>query len=230
MPEQGQQAEALKRAAAERAVAEVEDGMVVGLGSGSTAEIALGLLAARRLRIVGVATSERTARLAQEGGIALGSLDSHPAVDLVLDGADQVERGTLDLVKGLGGALLREKIVAGAARRMVVMVDESKLVDRLAGIVPVEIVAFGWRATLARLDRLGLHPALRGGERPFVTDGGNHIADCTIGPIADAARLDARIRGLVGVIETGLFLGLASRVIVAGAGGVEILDRRVAPA
>lgn len=220
--------EALKRAAAARAVEEVADGMVVGLGSGSTAEIAVELLAARRPRIVGVPTSERTAQLARTLGLALASLDEHPQLDLVIDGADQVERGTLNLVKGLGGALLREKIVASAARRMIVMVDDSKLVDRLGGRtpVPVEIVAFGWRSTIGRLERMGLRPVVRGGTgHPFVTDGGNHIADCAIAAIDDAARLDRELSGLVGVIETGLFIGLASRVIVAGGRGVEVIER-----
>src|SRR6185436_16191836 len=153
--------EALKRAAAAYAVDEIRHGMVVGLGSGSTAEIALDLLAARRLRIVGVATSERTAQLARARGIALASLDAHPAPDLAIDGADQVERGTLDLIKGRGGALLREKIVAAAARRLVIVVDDGKLVDRLGGrtALPVEIVAFGWRSTLGRLEQVGLRPA-----------------------------------------------------------------------
>jgi ribose 5-phosphate isomerase A len=219
---------ALKRAAAARAIEEIEDGMVVGLGSGSTAEIAVVLLAARRLRIIGVPTSERTARLARDRGLTLGSLDDHPRLDLVIDGADQVERGTLNLVKGLGGALLREKIVASAARRMIVMVDDSKLVDRLGGRtpVPVEIVAYGWRSTLYRLERAGLKPTLRGGTAtPFLTDGGNHIADCAIAAIEDAARLEAELSGLVGVIETGLFIGLASRIVVAGAAGVEVIER-----
>jgi ribose 5-phosphate isomerase A len=218
--------EALKRAAAARAVEEVRDGMVVGLGSGSTAEIALALLAERKPKIIGVPTSERIARLARALGIALGSLDDHPIVDLAIDGADQVERGTLDLIKGLGGALLREKIVASAARRMVVMVDDSKLVDRLGGIaLPVEIVPWGWRSTLERLERAGLYASLRGGARPFVTDGGNLIADCATGPIDDASALDARLRTIPGMIENGLFLGLASRVIVATPGRVEVLDR-----
>lgn len=220
--------EALKRAAAARAVAQVEDGMVVGLGSGSTAEIAVELLAARHPRIVGIPTSERTARFARDLGLAIGSLDRHPELDLAIDGADQVERGTLNLVKGLGGALLREKIVASAARRMIVIVDDSKLVDRLGGRtpLPVEIVAYGWRSTLQRLERAGLKPTLRGGtERPFVTDGGNHIADCSIASIDDPSRLEAELSGVVGVIESGLFIGLASCVIVAGAGGVETIER-----
>lgn len=220
--------QAPKRAAAARAIEEVEDGMVVGLGSGSTAEIAVELLAARRLRIVGVPTSQRTAQLARGLGLALATLDEHPQLDLAIDGADQVERGTLNLVKGLGGALLREKIVASAARRMIVVVDDSKLVDRLGGRtpLPVEIVAYGWRSTLDRLERAGLHPTVRGGVgRPFVTDGGNHIADCSIARIDDPARLERELSSLVGVIECGLFIGLASRVIVAGARGVEVIER-----
>jgi ribose 5-phosphate isomerase A len=220
--------DALKRAAAARAIEEIEDGMVVGLGSGSTAEIAVELLAARRPRIVCVPTSERTAQLARNLGLVVATLDEHPQLDLVIDGADQVERGTLNLVKGLGGALLREKIVASAARRMIVMVDDSKLVDRLGGHtpLPVEIVAFGWRSTLARLARAGVQPALRGGtERPIVTDGGNHIADCSIAAIDDPAGLERELSSLVGVVECGLFIGLASRIIVAGARGVEVIER-----
>lgn len=219
--------DALKRLAAAHAVEDVKDGMVVGLGSGSTAEIAVQLLAERRLRIVGVPTSERTARLARECGIALTTLEEHPQLDLAIDGADQVARDTLDMVKGLGGALLREKIVASAARRMIVMVDDSKLVDRLGGHtpLPVEIVAYGWRSTLARLERAGLSPAVRGGDRPFVTDGGNYIADCALGAIDEARTLDARLHMTVGVVETGLFLGMASCVIVAGPGRVEVLER-----
>lgn len=220
--------DAMKRAAAARAIDEIKDGMVVGLGSGSTAEIAVELLAARRPRIVGVPTSERTAQLALSLGLSLSTLDDHPQLDLVIDGADQVERRTLNLVKGLGGALLREKIVASAARRMVVMVDDSKLVDRLGGRtpLPVEIVAYGWRSTLGRLERAGLRPTLRiKAGRAFVTDGGNHIADCSVDQIDDPARLESELSSLVGVIESGLFIALASRVVVAGARGVEVIER-----
>ena len=224
----GDGSDALKRAAASRAVEEIEDGMTVGLGSGSTAEIALGLLAARGVRIAGVATSERTARLALRLGLTLTSLDACRTLDLAIDGADQVERHTLDMIKGRGGALLREKIVATAARRMIVMIDGGKLVEQLGGPtpLPVEIVPYGWRSTMDRLDRAGYRPVLRrAGDVPYVTDGGNHIADCAVGEIADASRLQADLRGLVGVIETGLFIGLASRVIVAREGGVEVIER-----
>jgi ribose 5-phosphate isomerase A len=227
-PAGGNGSDALKRAAAARAVEEIEDGMTVGLGSGSTAEIALELLAARGLRITGVPTSERTARLALQLGVSLTSLDTCRTVDLAIDGADQVERHTLDLIKGRGGALLREKIVAAAARRMVVMIEGRKLVERLGGPtpLPVEIVPFGWRSTMDRLESAGYRPVLRRvGEAPYMTDGGNYIADCAVGAIAEASRLQAGLRGIVGVIETGLFIGLASRVIVARNGGVEVIER-----
>jgi ribose 5-phosphate isomerase A len=218
--------DALKREAAALAVAEIEDGMAIGLGSGSTAEIALELLAERRLRIVGVPTSERTAALARRLGIALVTLDDHPALDLAIDGADQVERGSLDLIKGRGGALLREKIVASAARRLIVMVDDSKLVERLGRtLLPVEIVAFGWRSTVARLERASLQPAVRGGDHPFVTDGGNLIVDCAVGTVDDARGLEASLHTVTGVIDSGLFLGFSPRVIVASPRGVDVLER-----
>src|SRR5471030_1710132 len=201
----------LKRAAAQRAVALVTDGMVLGLGSGSTAEIAVELLAQRvaaGLDVVGIPTSERTSVLALKLGIALTSLDTHAQIDLAIDGADQVERGTLNLVKGLGGALLREKIVAASARRLVIAVDETKLVARLGGqtALPVEIAAFGWHSTIDRLQAAGYRPTLRMTNGvPFTTDGGNHIADCAIAVIADAMKLEPALHALPGVIETGLF-------------------------
>jgi ribose 5-phosphate isomerase A len=221
----------LKRAAAQRAIAEIKDGMVVGLGSGSTAELAVEELAkrvARGLKLLGVPTSEQTRTLALRLGVPMAAPDDWPRIDLDIDGADQVERGSLALVKGLGGALLREKIVASASARMVVVVDESKLVDRLGGAtpLPVEIVAFGWQGTLDRLAGLGLQPRLRQvAGKPFVSDGGNHVADCAIAEITDAGRLERELSATVGVVETGLFLGLASMVVVGratGTGAIEI--------
>lgn len=220
----------MKRAAAERAVAEIQPGMVVGLGSGSTAEIAVALLGERvaaGLPVVGIPTSERTRALAEKIGIPLAGLDTHPRLDLVIDGADQVERGTLNLIKGLGGALLREKIVAASAHRMIVMVDNSKLVPRLGGRtpLPVEIAAFGWPSTMARLQDAGYSPILRRIDGlPFVTDGGNHIADCAIASIDTPKRLEAELHALPGVMETGLFIGMAAKVIVGGPQGVEELE------
>jgi ribose 5-phosphate isomerase A len=221
----------MKRAAAKRAVAEVADGMVVGLGSGSTAACALDVLAERvagGLRIAGIPTSEATAALARRLGIPLTDFDRHRRIDLTIDGADQVERGTLDLIKGRGGALLREKIVAAASARLIVAVDEAKLVDRLGGRtpLPVEIVPFGWQTTVDRLAALGCAPQLRIADgQPFRTDGGNCIADCALPEIEDSAALEARLSSIVGVVETGLFIGLASSAVVGRSAGVEVLTR-----
>ncbi len=220
----------LKRQAAAAAVAEVESGMVLGLGTGSTAALAVELLGARvreGLRIVGIPTSEHTAAQAQALGIPLAGFDEHASIDLTIDGADEVHTGTLDLIKGLGGALLREKIVAAASRRMTVIVDEGKLVPALGrGVrLPVEVVAFGHEATLRHLRDAGADPVLRGGASSlFRTDGGNLIADCAFAAMPDPAALHARLKALVGVVETGLFIGMATRVIAGTPSGPRILE------
>lgn len=221
----------LKRMAARAAVELVEDGMIVGLGTGSTAAFAVEALARRHsegLRFLGIPTSERTAALAAAAGIPLTSFAEHRQIDLTIDGADEVERGTLNLIKGLGGALLREKIAAAASRRLAIVVDGAKLADRLGTHVPVpvEVVAYGLEATRTTLEVLGASARLRlspSGE-PFVTDGGNRILDCSFGPIADPARLEERIGHAVGVVESGLFIGRADPVFVADAAGVHRLD------
>ncbi len=221
----------MKRAAAVRAVAEIEDGMVLGLGTGSTAAFAIEALAVRveeGLRIVGIATSEKTAMLARRLGVPLTSFAEHRHIDLTIDGADQVEHRTLHLIKGLGGALLREKIVASASNRMIVIVDETKLVDRLgrATLLPVEIVSFGWQTVVDRLSAIGCAPRLRlVGDTPFITDGGNYIVDCAIEEITDPAALEARFATIVGVVESGLFVNLVSRVVVGRPAGAEVLER-----
>jgi ribose 5-phosphate isomerase A len=221
--------DALKRAAAARAVEFVEDGMVLGLGTGSTATFVIEHLAARvarGLRITAIPTSEHTAALARRLGIPLTSFAEHRRIDLAIDGADEVERATLNLIKGHGGALLREKIVAAASGRFVVVVDDEKLVDRLGDRmpVPVEVAQFGWQATAAALARLGAEPVLRQNEgRSFVTDGGNLILDCRFGPIADPERTERLINLTVGVVENGLFVGRSSAVVVASEGGVDVL-------
>lgn len=220
-----------KRRAARAAVEMVEDGMVLGLGSGSTAELALEALAeriARGLRVQGIPTSERTAAQARRLGIPLTDFAAQTRIDLTIDGADEVERGTLTLIKGHGGALLREKIVASASRRLVVIVDEGKMVERLGRrtALPVEIVPFGAEATMQRLQDADANPVLRlAGGAPFVSDGGHHIVDCGVGEIRDPAALHARLRAIVGVIETGLFIGLASSVVVGTASGVEVIPQ-----
>lgn len=225
--------DSLKRAAAESAVELVQDGMVVGLGTGSTAAFAVEALARRHqqgLRFVGIPTSERTAARARDAGIPLTSFVEHRQIDLTIDGADEVERGTLNLIKGLGGALLREKIVAAASRRLAIIVDASKLADRLGthAPVPVEVVTFGREVTQAALEALGASTRLRlsPADDPFVTDSGNHILDCSFGPVTDPARLEERIGRIVGVVESGLFVGRAGPVFVADAGGVRRLDNR----
>jgi ribose 5-phosphate isomerase A len=223
--------DALKRAAAEAAVELVQDDMVVGLGTGSTAAFAIEALARRHregLHFVGIPTSERTAALAAAANIPLTSFHERQQIDLTIDGADEVERGTLNLIKGLGGALLREKIVAAASRRLAIVADGTKLVDRLGTRtpVPVEVVAFGLEATRTSLEVLGASVRLRVSPagQPFVTDSGNHILDCFFGAIADPARLERRIRRVVGVVESGLFISRADTVFVADATGVRRLD------
>ena len=222
---------ALKRAAAEAAVDLVQNGMVVGIGTGSTATFAVEALGRRHregLQFVGIPTSERTAAQAKASNIPLASFREHREIDLTIDGADEVERGTLNLIKGLGGALLHEKIVAAASRRLAIVVDGSKLVDRLGARtpVPVEVVTFGLEATQAALESIGATARLRQSAtgEPFVTDSGNRILDCSFGPITDPATLEERIRRVVGVVESGLFIGRANVVFVADATGVHRLE------
>lgn len=222
--------ENLKRRAAQRAVAEVRDGMVLGLGTGSTAGHVverLGERVAQGLDIIGIPTSERTAALARRVGIRIASFAEHQRIDLTIDGADEVERGSLNLIKGLGGALLREKIVAAASDRLIIVVDNEKIVDRLGRHVPVpvEVARFGWQATARALTRLGCVPELRYAvaDQPYVTDGGNLILDCRFGPLVDPAALERDIALTVGAIESGLFVGRAASVLVASAAGVEVL-------
>ena len=219
-----------KQAAAESAVAQLSNGMVVGLGSGSTAAFAVQALGTRvreGLRIIGIPTSERTAAQARALEVPLSTLDEHSRIDVTIDGADEVETGSLHLIKGHGGALLREKIVASASERLVIIVDETKIVDHLGAreSVPVEVVPFGWQGAARRLRDLGANPILRtgpGGE-PFKSDGGHYILDCAFGPIASAESLADELDHIVGVVEHGLFIGLTSEVRVGGAGGVRVV-------
>lgn len=224
--------EHLKQEAADVAVGMVETGMVVGLGTGSTAKFAIEALGRRieaGLRIVGIPTSEATARLARGVGIRVSSLAEYAEADLTIDGADEIQRGTLDLIKGHGGALLREKVVASSSRRLVIIADETKLVDQLGSRfpVPVEVVPFGWQAAERKLQNLGAHTKLRPGpdEKPFVTDGGNFILDCGFSPIPNPEALNQELNSVVGVVEHGLFLKMTWRAVVAGQGGVKVLQK-----
>jgi len=225
------QRDELKRTAAYRAIEYVEDGMVVGLGTGSTAYFVvegLGERVKQGLKITGIPTSERTATQARSLGIPLATFAEHQHIDLTIDGADEVERGSLNLIKGLGGALLREKIVAASSKRLVIVVDQEKLVDQLGDHtpVPVEAVQFGWQATAARLAELGAEPVLRHAheDHPFITDGGNYTLDCRFGRIADAKELERRIISIVGVVDCGLFIGRASVVVVAATDGIHVMN------
>jgi len=221
----------LKRQAAERAVEYVASGMVVGLGTGSTAVHAVrrigALLAEGRLqRIVGIPTAEVTAREAERCGVPLGTLDEHPIVDVTIDGADEIDP-RLNAIKGLGGALLREKIVAAASRRFVLVADESKRVAQLGtrAPVPVEVVPFARRPVADYLASLGARVVERQRDgRAFVTDEGNHILDCYFPGLANPPEMAQFIRAQPGVVEHGLFLGMATEAVVAGERGVIVLE------
>jgi ribose 5-phosphate isomerase A len=218
----------LKRAVGRRAAELVEDGMSLGLGTGSTADCfldALGERVQQGLRVRGVPTSERTARRAEALGISLTTLEECPRLDLAVDGADQVDpRG--NLIKGLGGALFREKRVATAAAELVVIVDDGKLVARL-GVgcpVPVEVRTDAGDPVHRAIRALGAEPVLRrkGGE-PYVTDNGNHIVDAHFPAVDDAAGLEEALNRIPGVLDNGLFVGLTGRVLAGGASGVRLL-------
>ena len=223
----------LKQMAAERAVEYVESGMVVGLGHGSTAILAVRRLAellhTKHIRnIVCIPCSTQTESEARELGIQLTTLEEHPEVDLTIDGADEVDPN-LDLIKGGGGALLHEKIVAQASRREMIIVDETKLSPALGmkWPVPVEVIPFGWGSQAEFLKSLGatVNPRRETGETLFKTDQGNLILDCNFGPIPEPALLAYELAGRVGIVEHGMFLGLATDVIVAGQEGIRHLER-----
>ncbi len=220
----------LKIEAARAALDQVEDGMRLGIGTGSTAEEFVRVLAERvggGLTVIGVPTSERTAALCRELGVPLTTLDETPELDLTIDGADEIGP-QLGLIKGGGGALLREKIVAAASRRMIVIADKSKLVETLGRFpLPIEVNSFGLGATVRTIERtaraLGLEGPLKVRERdgkPFVTDGGHLIVDASFGRIPDPRALANALNAIPGVVEHGLFLDLADTAFVAGDGEV----------
>ena len=224
----------LKRAAAAAALEHLESGTVIGLGTGSTVRPLLELLAARLAAgtlqdVIAVPTSEDTATRCRALGIRLTSLDEQPRLALAIDGADEVGPG-LDLIKGLGGALLREKLVAQAARRFIVIADGSKRVRRLGtrAPVPVEVVPFGWTVHLPFFESLGAQPQLRRGPdgEPYRTDGGNYVVDCRFPRgIADPRALARKLAARTGIVEDGLFLGMADVAYIADVKGVRTLSR-----
>ncbi|WP_458761329.1 ribose-5-phosphate isomerase RpiA [Afipia sp. TerB] len=226
----------LKRQAAARALEEVRDGMKLGLGTGSTAKHFVELLGEKvsaGLDVIGVPTSEATRADAERCGVPLTTLDQIDRLDLTIDGADEID-GALNLVKGGGGALLREKIVAAASDRMIVIADDSKWVEPLGHFpLPIEVVSFGLGATRRAIESvfaaagIGGEITVRQGKdgHAFVTDGGHWIVDARLGRIPDAPRLAASLASIPGVVEHGLFIGLASMAILAGAQGIRIVQR-----
>ncbi len=220
-----------KEIAANAAVERLESGLIVGLGSGTTSELALAAIGKRvkeGLGIIGIPTSERIAGLARGMAIPLSTLAEHPVVDVTIDGADEVEIGTLNLIKGGGGNLLREKIVAASSKRLVIVADESKVVEHLGTgwAIPVEVIPFGWQATEKRLKESGAKTTLRVRDgQPYLTDGGHYIIDCSYRPILHPEELQARLDATVGVVEHGLFLGMAREAFIGGREGVKRMAR-----
>jgi ribose 5-phosphate isomerase A len=216
-----------KRLVARRAAELVEDGMVVGLGTGSTATLFIREVAARKLKIRCVASSDASHELAVSLGMDVATLNELPELDVYIDGADEVcrEHGELDLIKGGGGALLREKIVASAAKEFICVVDSSKLVPMLGKFpLPVEIVKMALPLVTPKLAALGFTPKLRmkkDSTEPYLTDEGNYILDCWSNGIAEPESTAAEIRSIIGVVEHGLFLGMATIALVGGEDGVK---------
>ena len=223
----------LKIKAAETALEYVEDGMRLGIGTGSTAREFIALLGekvANGFNVIGVPTSEATARQCLELGITLNSLDETPELDLTIDGADEIDPA-LNLIKGGGGALLREKIVASASKAMIVIADETKVVDCLGAFpLPIEVMPFGLASTRLAIERaaswLNLSGSLdlrQSGDGPYMTDGGHYIIDASFGRIHDAQALSDALNAIAGVVEHGLFIDIATLAIVASDGGVRTL-------
>ncbi|KAA0001054.1 MAG: ribose-5-phosphate isomerase RpiA [Thermoplasmata archaeon] len=213
--------EELKKIAAHEAVKEIKDGMIVGLGTGSTAKYAiikLGEMVKEGIEIVGIATSLRSEKLAKEVGIKVADINEYEEIDITIDGADQVDTKK-NLIKGGGGALLREKIVASCSKKEIIVVDESKLVENFSFPLPVEVVKFGWRHTADKLSKLNFEPKLR---ENFVTDNGNIILDCSYDRLSpNFSEMEKEINAIAGVVENGLFIGLADEIIVGTKEGVK---------
>jgi ribose 5-phosphate isomerase A len=216
----------LKRQAALRALDEIRDGMVVGLGTGSTASHFIRELGKAGIKVKAIPTSEASRKLAAEVGVHLTTFQEHPRIDVTVDGADEVSP-QLDLIKGLGGALVREKIVAHASARFVIVVDESKLVNELGAktVIPIEVIPLAVPCVLLQLRGLGGEARVRekNGE-PFVSDNGNSIVDWSHGVISNPAAVERELKMITGVVDSGIFAGVADCVIVAGSQGIRKLE------
>jgi ribose 5-phosphate isomerase A len=220
----------LKREAAIAALDEIRNGMIVGLGTGSTASHFIRELGARvrgGLQVLGIPTSEASRQLAEESGVPLTNFARHSAIDVTVDGADEVSPA-LDLIKGLGGALVREKLVARASARLVIVVDDTKLVERLGSKapIPVEVVPFAADVIGAGLRRMGGEVRVRQkADKPFISDNGNLVLDWYYGEIGQPVVLEQRLKAMTGVVDCGIFAGMANRVIVADPAGIRKMDR-----
>lgn len=221
--------EQLKKIAAEKATEEVRDGTVIGLGTGSTvyyALLKLGAMVRDGLNIIGIPTSDGTEKIAIEQDIPLSTLASHPIIELTIDGADEVD-AHLNLIKGGGAALVREKIIANASKRILIVVDESK-VSRVLGTsfaLPVEIVRFGWEATQREVNKICGKSDLRGGiENPLVTDNGNYILDCHFDGIPEPEKIELQLNNVPGVVENGIFVNRADKVIIGTPTGIQYME------
>lgn len=223
----------LKIEAARKGVEYIKDGMVVGLGSGSTATHAIRLLGERvraGLRIRGIPTSAASAVLARSLGIPVIGFEQSAEIDVTIDGADEIAGGggrRIDLIKGGGGKLLHEKIVAVASRKLIIIADQRKLVATLGQFpLPVEVIPFAMAPVRKRLEKLGANPKIRPGDdgQPYRTDEGNFLFDCGFGRIEDPESLDHRLKSIPGLVEHGLFLGVAAMAIIAGPAGIELLQ------
>ena len=222
--------ERFKQMAAEKAVEEIQPGAIVGLGTGSTVYyvlLALGEKVRDGLNITGIATSKQTETISAKQGIPLSTLAERPVIDLTIDGADEIDP-SLNLIKGGGGALVREKIIAHASKRLVIVADESKLVSVLGTTfaLPVEVLQFGWEATQTAINNICGKSTMRySGENPFLSDNGNYILDCRFDMIRQPAQIELQLNNLPGVVENGLFVSRADKAIIGTTSGVEIREK-----
>ena len=222
--------ERLKRMAAEKVVEDVQSGAIVGLGTGSTVYhvlLALGEKVRNGLNFIGIATSKQTETISAQHRIPLSTLAEHTVIDLTIDGADEID-ANLNLIKGGGGALVREKIIAHASKRLVIVADESKIVPVLGTTfaLPVEVLQFGWEATQTAINNICGKSTLRySGERPFLSDNGNYILDCHFDAIRQPAQIELQLNNLPGVVENGLFVSRADMAIIGTTSGIEIREK-----
>jgi ribose 5-phosphate isomerase A len=222
--------ESRKKLAGEKAAELVQEGMVVGLGTGSTVHytiLALGRKVRAGMSIIGIPTSKATEKLAVTNGIKLSTLDEHPIIDMTIDGADEIAPN-LDLIKGIGGALLREKVVASVSKHFVIVADESKFVQSLGSKspVPVEVLPFALATVKKRLEGMCTEATVRTrGGFVYITDNGNHMLDCTFRKIAQPSDLENEINSIPGVMENGLFIGMAERAVLGTADGVRYIEK-----